>query len=243
MNASILYNNTLSFIVIALMNTLMTYFYFSIIEMLNAATRTPRSGTSPNFVHAMNNDAGLANNRRTDPFSFPANDKTGAHSIAALDRYICDSKNGSIYSDNIKAAIGEAPTMVNPYIPTKTYKPLPQESFRSPKGRFANSCGCNRRRNQLPDGTNVESFCGNLFIENKDKILGTGPIVLVVLIVIGVILLYFLIRKKAYTSSYSTSYYDDYDDGAYNRSGRYEPLIGGGEEEKQEEVNEGFEVI
>ena len=222
----------------------MTYFYFSIIEMLNAATRTPRSGASPNFVHAMNNDAGLANNRHTDPFSFPANDKTGAHSIAALDRYICDSKNGSIYSDNIKAAIGETPTMVNPYIPTKTYKPLPQESFRSPMGRFANSCGCGRRGNKQPPegGVPVESFCGNLFIENKDRILGTGPVVLIVLIVIGVILLYFLIRKKAYTSS---SYYDDYDDGAYSRSGRYEPLIGGGEEEgeKPEEVAGEFEVI
>ena len=224
------------------MNTLMTYFYFSIIEMLNAATRTPRSGASPNFIHAMNNDTGLTNNRHTDPFSFPANDKTGAHSIAALDRYICDSKNGSIYSNNIKNAIGETPTTVNPYIPTKTYKPLPQESFRSPMGKLANSCGCDRKRRQQ-EGT-VEPFCGNMFIENKDKILGTGPIVLIVLIVIGVILLYFIVRRKAYSS---------YDDDTYSRSGLYRTLTGGEEHPNEEEsingeesetpVNDGFEIV
>ena len=86
--------------------------------MLNAATRTVRSGASPNFINAMNNDDGLTTKRNTPPFSFPQEDKTGAHSIAALNRFICDSKNGSTYSDNIKASIGEKPESINPYIPT-----------------------------------------------------------------------------------------------------------------------------
>lgn len=223
------------------MNTLMTYFYFSIIEMLNAATRTPRSGNSPNFVHAMNNDIGLANNRRSDPFSFPANDKTGAHSIAALDRYICDSKNGSIYSNNIKAAVGEAPTTVNPYIPTKTNKPLPQESFRYPMGKLANSCGCNRRRNQ-PEIT-TEQFCGHAFVENKNRVFEVCPIVLVILLIIGGILLFFIIKDKSHPSSRTSRTYND-----EPKSESYESLIGGrldneADDPQDQPVGDEYEVI
>lgn len=158
--------------------------------MLNMATRTVRSGASPNLINMMNNDDGLTTNRKTPPFSFPKDDKTGAHSIAALDRYICDSKNGSIYSDNIKAAIGEKPATVNPYIPTGTHKPLPRESFRVTEGRLANSCGCRlgKKRGPLPDPP--ESFCdsGKTSVENDHPILMYGPIMIIVLVLFAALL-------------------------------------------------------
>lgn len=176
--------------------------------MLNAATRTVRSGASPNFVNVMNNDDGLTTKRNTQPFSFPQEDKTGAHSIAALNRFICDSKNGSTYSDNIKASIGEKPETINPYIPTKMNKPLPRESFRPTDGRLANSCGCglNKKKGLL---TAPEAFCGcgNAFMENSDKIMRYGPIVIVILVLFATLLVARIIihrKSKMETSSEPT---------------------------------------
>lgn len=167
--------------------------------MLNAATRTVRSGASPNFINAMNNDDGLTTKRNTPPFSFPQEDKTGAHSIAALNRFICDSKNGSTYSDNIKASIGEKPESVNPYIPTKMNKPLPQESFRPTDGRLANSCGCglNKKKGLL---TKPETFCGcgKVFMENADAFMHYGPIVIIILVLFAALLVARIIINRKY---------------------------------------------
>ena len=158
--------------------------------MLNAATRTVRSGASPNFINVMNNDDGLTTKRNTPPFSFPQEDKTGAHSIAALNRFICDSKNGSTYSNNIKASIGEKAESVNPYIPTKINKPLPQESFRPTDGRLANSCGCglNKKKGLLTNPP--EAFCGHSksFMENAESFMHYGPIIIIVLVLFAALL-------------------------------------------------------
>ena len=157
--------------------------------MLNAATRTVRGGASPNMINVMNNDDGMNTKRNTPPYSIPQEDKTGAHSIAALDRFICDSKNGSTYSDNIKAAIGEKPETINPYIPTKMNKPLPQESFRPTEGRLANSCNCglNKKKGFL---TPPEAFCGcgRTIMENAEGFMLYGPIVIVVLVLFAAFL-------------------------------------------------------
>ena len=168
----------------------LVYFYFSINEMSNVATRTVRTGASPNFVNVVNNNDGLTTERNTPPFSFSKEDKTGAHSIAALDNYICASKNGSIYSDNIKASIGEKPDSVNPYIPMKTHKPLPRESFRPTDGRLANSCGCMLGKKRSGQGNNTESFCGcgKAFMDNAGSIMAYGPIVIVILVLLAAFL-------------------------------------------------------
>ena len=165
--------------------------------MLNAATRTVRGGSSPNFIHTMNNDDGLSTKRNTPPFSFPKDDKTGAHSIAALDRYICDSKNGSTYSNNIKASIGEQPDIVNPYIPTKTGKPLPRESFKPVRGKLANSCGCGRNRPvNAPAPAPQEGFrggcrgcgCESETMKQAKKFMTYAPIAIVVLVIVAAFL-------------------------------------------------------
>lgn len=166
--------------------------------MLNAATRTVRGGASPNFISAMNNDNGLSTKRNTPPFSFPQEDKTGAHSIAALDRFICDSKNGSTYSDSIKASIGEKPEAINPYIPTEINKPLPQESFIITEGRLANSCGCglDKKKGLLQP---PETFCGfgETFTDNAEGFMKYAPYVIFVLVLFAVLLLarIFIYRK------------------------------------------------
>ncbi len=176
--------------------------------MLNAATRTVRSGASPNFINVMNNDDGVTTKRNTPPYSIPQEDKTGAHSIAALDRFICDSKNGSIYSDNIKASIGERPETINPYIPTEINKPLPRETFRVTDGRLANSCGCglNKKKGLL---TAPETFCGcgKTFMDNADGFMRYGPIVIVVLVLFAALLVARIIiyrKGKMESSSAST---------------------------------------
>ena len=157
--------------------------------MLNAATRTVRGGASPNFISAMNNDDGLSTKRNTPPFSFPQEDKTGAHSIAALDRFICDSKNGSIYSDSIKASIGEKPEAVNPNIPTEINKPLPRESFRVTDGRLANSCNCGLNKKKVYPQPS-EGFCGcdNAFMDNAAGFMQYAPIVIIVLVLFAAFL-------------------------------------------------------
>lgn len=158
--------------------------------MLNAATRTVRGGASPNFISAMNDNDGLSTKRNTPPFSFPQEDKTGAHSIAALDRFICDSKNGSIYSDNIKAAIGEKPEAVNPYVPTEMNKPLPQESFTITEGRLSNSCGCglNKKKGLLEPP--AEAFCGRDkgFGDSAEGFMQYAPILIIVLVLFAALL-------------------------------------------------------
>lgn len=155
--------------------------------MLNAATRTVRGGASPNMINVMNNDDGLSTKRNTPPYSIPQEDKTGAHSIAALDRFICNSKNGGIYSDNIRAAIGEKPTTMNPNIPTTVNKPLPQESFRPTEGRLANSCGCglNKKKGLL---TAPEAFCGGTFMDNTEGFMHYAPIIIIVLVLFAALL-------------------------------------------------------
>ena len=175
--------------------------------MLNAATRTVRGGTSPNFINVMNNDDGVTTKRNTPPFSFPTEDKTGAHSIAALNKFICDSKNGSIYSDNIKASIGEKPEMVNPYIPTKTHKPLPQESFRPTEGRLANSCGCglDKKRGLIQPSTEAFCGCGRTFMENSGVIMHYGPIVIIVLVLFAALLVARIIIYRKNKAEVSTA--------------------------------------
>ena len=118
-------------------------------------------------------------------------DKSGAHSIAALNRFICDSKNGATYSNNIKAAIGEKPDQVNPYIPCKYGKPLPDEKF-TVKNK---ACPCIDKTKPRP-GTNPiaqsqEKFCGckRVIEDHAPEILSYGPIALVVLILCAAILI------------------------------------------------------
>lgn len=158
--------------------------------MTNIATRTVRAGASPDFINVMNNDEGLTTKRNLPQVSFPKEDKTGAHSITALDRYICATKNGSTYSDNIKASIGEKPETPNPYIPTKTYKPLPQESFRPTDGRLANSCGCMLGKKGTKESGSAEHFCGcgKVFMDNAGSIMAYGPIVIIVLVLLAAFL-------------------------------------------------------
>ena len=158
--------------------------------MTNIATRTVRGGASPNYIHVVNNDSGINTKNINPPFSFSKEDKTGAHSITALDRYICATKNGSTYSDNIRASIGEKPETPNPYIPTKTHKPLPQESFRPTDGRLANSCGCMLGKKGTKEGAPTEPFCGcgKVFMENADSIMAYGPIIIIVLVLLAAFL-------------------------------------------------------
>ncbi len=158
--------------------------------MTNIATRTVRGGASPNFINVVNNDDGVNTKHINPPFSFSKGDKTGAHSITALDRYICATKNGSTYSDNINASIGEKPETPNPYIPTKTHKPLPQESFKPTDGRLANSCGCMLGKKGTKEGAPTEPFCGcgKVFMENADSIMAYGPIIIIVLVLLAAFL-------------------------------------------------------
>jgi hypothetical protein len=167
-----------------------TGFYFSIIEMLNASTRTVRGGSNPVFNSAMKQDDGLAINKKT-VYAAEKPDKSGAHSIAALNRFICDSKNGATYSNNIKAAIGEKPDPVNPYIPHKYGKPLPDEKF-TIKNQI---CPCLGKTPRRPENTTIgrthEKFCGcsQAFIDHAPEILSYGPIALIVLILCAVLLI------------------------------------------------------
>ena len=159
--------------------------------MINAATRSVRGGASPNYINVVNNNSGINTKNIHPPFSFSKEDKTGAHSITALDNYVCATKNGSIYSDNIRAAVGEKPETPNPYIPTKTHKPLPQESFRPTDGRLANSCGCMLgKKGTKEGGTQAESFCGcgKAFMDNADSIMAYGPIIIIILVLLAAFL-------------------------------------------------------
>lgn len=168
--------------------------------MTNIATRSVRAGASPNLIHVVNNDSGISTKHVNQSTSFPKEDKSGAHAITALDKYICATKNGSIYSDNIKASVGEKPETPNPYIPTKTYKPLPQESFRPTDGRLANSCGCMLgKKGTKEGGTQAESFCGcgKAFMENADSIMAYGPIFIIVLVLLaGFLVARIIISRK-----------------------------------------------
>lgn len=132
----------------------------------------------------------MSTNRKTPPFSAEKPDKSGAHSIAALNRFICDSKNGATYSNNIKASIGEKPDPVNPYIPQKTRKPLPDEKFTVKN----NACNCGiRSRRPLTDSpaASREGFCGcgEVFMRHSKEISDYGPIALVILILVAALLL------------------------------------------------------
>ena len=156
--------------------------------MLNASTRTGTA--SPVFRSMMQQDDGLSTNRKTPPFSAEKPDKSGAHSIAALNRFICDSKNGATYSNNIKASIGEKPDPVNPYIPQKTHKPLPGEKFTVEND--ACNCGIRSRRPLMnAPAASREGFCGcgNVFMQHSREISAYGPVVLVVLILIAALLI------------------------------------------------------
>lgn len=154
--------------------------------MLNSATRTVRTGASTNFNHAMHADEGMATNRKTPLYS-TTTDRTGAHSVAALDRFICDSKNGATYSNNIKASIGEPPE------PSMLVKAgMPHESFRNKpsivQGKLATrKCDCGRLK---PIKPSREGFCGcgRVFVDNASNILTCGPIVLVILVLIAAFL-------------------------------------------------------
>jgi hypothetical protein len=155
--------------------------------MLNATTRTGLA--SPVFKSMMSQDDGISTNRKT-PYSAEKPDKSGAHSIAALNRFICDSKNGSTYSNNIKAAIGEKPDLVNPYIPHKTHNRNPDEKF-----TIQNNCGCGSIRSKKPllstVPTTQEGFCGcgDVFMQHSKEISFYGPLVLVILILIAALLI------------------------------------------------------
>lgn len=160
--------------------------------MLNASTRTVRGGASPVFDSAMRQNDGLNTGRvNVNPYAAEKKDKTGSHSIAALNRFICDSKNGATYSNNIKAAIGEKPDPVNPYIPCKYGKPLPDEKF-TIRGKLANEgCGCTRKDEPLAIiPKRKEGFCGceQAFVQHAPEILSYGPIVLIVLILCAALL-------------------------------------------------------
>ena len=169
--------------------------------MLNASTR---SGTaSPVFRSMMHQDDGLATNRKTPPFSAENPDKSGAHSIAALNRFICDSKNGSTYSNNIKAAIGETPDPVNPYIPQKTHKPQPHEHF-----TVENDCSCGIRPKKILSSAPAayhEGFCGcgDVFMQHTREINTYGPVVLVVLVLVALLLISKIIINRLFGSSVS----------------------------------------
>lgn len=159
-------------------------FDFSIFEMLNATTRSGLA--SPVFKSMMSQDDGISTNRKT-PYTAEKPDKSGAHSIAALNRFICDSKNGSTYSNNIKASIGEKPDPVNPYIP--------QKSQSGEKFTVKNKCNCGAGRTKKPVLTTApnarEKFCGcgNVFMQHSKEISLYGPLVLVVLILIAALLI------------------------------------------------------
>lgn len=168
--------------------------------MLNASTRTGTA--SPVFRSMMQQDDGLSANRKTPPFSAEKPDKSGAHSIAALNRFICDSQNGAIYSNNIKACIGEKTDPVNPYIPQKTHKPKPHEKFSVDN----KACPCGiRQRKPLTDTIPREGFCGcgRVFMQHSKEITAYGPIVLVVLILIAALLISKIIICRLNGSSVS----------------------------------------
>ena len=166
--------------------------------MLNATTRSGL--TSPVFKSMMRQDDGISTNRKT-PYTAEKPDKSGAHSIAALNRFICDSKNGSTYSNNIKAAIGEKPDLVNPYIPQKTYK-RPDEKF-----TVKNDCNCGAIRSKKPllstVPTTQENFCGcgGVFMQHSREIMSYGPLALVVLILIAALLISKIIINRLSGSS------------------------------------------
>lgn len=168
--------------------------------MLNASTRTGTA--SPVFKSMMQQDDGLSTNRKTPPFSAEKPDKSGAHSIAALNRFICDSKNGATYSNNIKACIGEKPDPVNPYIPQKMHKPLPDEKFTVEN----DACKCGiRQRRPLMETIPREGFCGcgKVFMHHSKEITAYGPIVLVVLILIAALLISKIIINRLTGTSVS----------------------------------------
>lgn len=158
--------------------------------MLNATTRTGLA--SPVFKSMMQQDDGISTNRKT-PYTAEKPDKSGAHSIAALNRFICDSKNGSTYSNNIKSSIGEKPDQVNPYIipqPINPYKNRAGEKF-----TVKNNCNCGAARPRKPllstVPTTQENFCdcGNVFMQHSKEISFYGPIALVILILIAALLI------------------------------------------------------
>ena len=160
--------------------------------MLNASTRSVRGGANPVFDSAMKQDDGLAINKNT-VYAAEKPDKSGAHSIAALNRFICDSKNGATYSNNIKAAIGEKPDPVNPYIPYKQGNPLPTEKFSvKTKGGV---CPCLGKNINRPSARNTakrrEGFDGpgDSLTKHSPEILFYGSITLVVLILFAVLLI------------------------------------------------------
>ena len=168
--------------------------------MLNASTRTGTA--SPVFKSMMQQDDGLSTNRKTPPFSAEKPDKSGAHSIAALNRFICDSKNGATYSNNIKASIGEKPDPVNPYIPQKTHRPQPHEKFTTEN----NACNCGiRQRKPLMDTIPREGFCGcgDVFMQHAGEINTYGPVVLIVLVLIAVLLISKIIINRLTGASVS----------------------------------------
>lgn len=140
------------------------------------------------FDSAMRQNDGLNIGRsNVNPYAAEKKDKTGSHSIAALNRFICDSKNGATYSNNIKAAIGEKPDPVNPYIPCKYGKPLPDEKF-TIHGKLGNdACPC-KRPIIKPDKKEGFCGCGPVFVQHAPEILAYGPIVLIVLILCAALL-------------------------------------------------------
>ena len=99
--------------------------------------------------------------------------------------------------------------MVNPYIPTKTHKPLPQESFRPTEGRLANSCGCGLGKKKGLLKPPAEAFCGGgkTFMNNAEGFMQYAPIVIIVLVLFAALLVARIIiyrKNKAEASSNMT---------------------------------------
>lgn len=152
---------------------------------MSIAARSYRGPSNSSFLGVTNNDQGIGTkNKKVGPFELPKPDKTGSHAISTWNALQCKSMGESIYSDNIKRSVNGS-TSTNPNI-------IKSDIIREPHEPKAEKFVYDTRL------AGTERFCGcdETFMENSDKILKAGPVVIGILVFAALCVLLWIVVKK-----------------------------------------------
>ena len=153
---------------------------------MSIPSRSYRGPSNSAFLGVNNNDKGIGTfDKKVGPFELPKPDKSGSHAISTWNALQCKSNGESIYSDNIKRSVNGStstnPNIIKSDIIQDPPKPKPERFVYDDRLARIPSPSCN---------------CGAVFMENTDKILEIGPIVIGILMFIAVCTLLWIVIKK-----------------------------------------------
>lgn len=152
---------------------------------MSIAARSYRGPSNSSFLGVTNNDQGIGTkNKKVGPFELPKPDKTGSHAISTWNALQCKSMGESIYSDNIKRSVNGS-TSTNPNI-------IKSDIIREPNEPKAEKFIYDTRL----AGTEQFCGCGDIFMDNSDKILKIGPVVIGILVFAALCVLLWIVVDK-----------------------------------------------